>query len=153
MIATASNTGARKALAPVVRLIEAQKSFGLVRALHATNLTVEAGECVGLVGHNGAGKSTLVNLVTGVLSASGGAVEYSGVGNAGGAGVRAISQEGTLCPNLTVAENLHVAQRDLTGWGWRRTARARMRTALDRIFPGHRIRPDMTVSALTLAER
>lgn len=153
MIATASNTGAREALAPVVRLIEAQKSFGLVRALHATNLTVEAGECVGLVGHNGAGKSTLVNLVTGVLSASGGAVEYFSVGNAGGAGVRAISQEGTLCPNLTVAENLHVAQRDLTGWGWRRIARARMRTALDRIFPGHRIRPDMTVSALTLAER
>ncbi|CAM3068799.1 ATP-binding cassette domain-containing protein [Paracoccus nototheniae] len=143
--------------APVVRLTDAHKSFGPVRALNATSLSVLAGECIGLVGHNGAGKSTLVNLVTGALTASGGTVEYgAGRGTesgADGAGVRAISQEGTLCPNLTVAENLHVAQRDLTGWGWRGVARARMRAALDSIFPGHRIGPDMTVSSLTLAER
>lgn len=139
--------------APVVRLTDACKSFGPVRALNATSLTVSAGECLGLVGHNGAGKSTLVNLVTGALTASGGTIEYGTGSSADGAGVRAISQEGTLCPNLTVAENLHVAQRDLTGWGWRRVARDRVRAALDAIFPGHRIGPDMTVSSLTLAER
>ncbi|WP_262983230.1 ATP-binding cassette domain-containing protein [Paracoccus mutanolyticus] len=75
------------------------------------DLAIRPGECLGLVGHNGAGKSTLVNLVTGLFAPSDGRVVYPGADGPLQAGVRAISQEGTLCPNLTW-ENLSVVQRN-----------------------------------------
>ncbi|MDN3712754.1 ATP-binding cassette domain-containing protein [Paracoccus cavernae] len=137
----------------VVALQAASKHFGSLKALDAVTLSIGAGECLGLVGHNGAGKSTLVNLVTGVLSASEGRVTYPDHTGPLDAGIRAISQEGTLCPNLTVLENLHVAQHDLTGAGWRSRAGHRVKAALDTIFPGHRIRPTDLVLDMSLAEQ
>lgn len=137
----------------VVALEAASKSFGALKALDAVTLSIGAGECLGLVGHNGAGKSTLVNLVTGLLSPSEGRVDYPAATGPLDAGIRAISQEGTLCPNLTVLENLHVAQHDLTGAGWRKRAGRRIGAALDTIFPGHRIRPTDLVLEMTLAEQ
>lgn len=136
----------------VVRLETASKTFGALRALDRVDLAIRPGECLGLVGHNGAGKSTLVNLVTGLFAPSDGRVVYPGADGPLQAGVRAISQEGTLCPNLTVLENLSVVQRDLTGPGWRGRAADRIGAALDAIFPGHRIRPDRMVADMTLAE-
>lgn len=138
---------------PVVTLAGASKNFGALRALDSVDLHVAQGECLGLVGHNGAGKSTLVNLITGLFAPSAGEVLYPGAAGHRQAGIRAISQEGTLCPNLTVLENLQVVQRDLTGPGWRRRAAGRIGEALDRIFPGHRIRPDMLVLDMSLAEQ
>ncbi|WP_134681800.1 sugar ABC transporter ATP-binding protein [Paracoccus ravus] len=138
---------------PVVILDGASKSFGALRALDHVDLRIDPGECLGLVGHNGAGKSTLVNLVTGQFAASEGRVIYPGAKDHRQAGIRAISQEGMLCPNLTVLENLQVVQRDLTGWSWRRLAARRIGAALDAIFPGHRIRPEMPVFDMTLAEQ
>ncbi|MTH76146.1 sugar ABC transporter ATP-binding protein [Paracoccus aestuariivivens] len=138
---------------PVVELLGASKSFGALKALDHVDLRIAAGECLGLVGHNGAGKSTLVNLITGLFAPTEGQVRYAGAANHLEAGIRAISQEGTLCPNLTVLENLSVVQRDLTGLGWRRRAADRIRSALDVIFPGHRIRSDSLVIDLTLAEQ
>jgi ABC-2 type transport system ATP-binding protein len=41
------------------------KSYGRVRVLDGANLTIHAGETVGLVGENGSGKSTLVRCLTG----------------------------------------------------------------------------------------
>jgi len=145
----------------VVTLDQAGKSFGAVRALHAVSLTISAGECLALVGHNGAGKSTLVNLINGALTPSEGSVSYhlpngaTGHGSAGrrSAGVRAVHQELSLCPNLTLAENLRVPQRDLVGFGWRKQARARIGAALDAVFPGHTLHPDRVAGDLSLAER
>ena len=112
-----------EAAAPVVSLRAAGRSFGAVRALGGVTLSIASGEVVGLVGHNGAGKSTLVNLVTGALRPSEGEVVHRG-GTAREAGVRAVAQELSLCPNLSVAENLCLPQRDLRGLWWRRRARA-----------------------------
>lgn len=148
-----SRTGASAPAPAIVRLDGAGKAFGPVRALDGVDLAIGPGECLGLVGHNGAGKSTLVNLVTGLFAPSQGRIDYPGAEGPLQAGIRAISQEGTLCPNLTVLENLSVVQRDLTGPGWRSRAAGRIGRALDAVFPGHRIRPEALVYDMTLAEQ
>ncbi|QUS36251.1 sugar ABC transporter ATP-binding protein [Falsirhodobacter algicola] len=139
--------------APIVTLTDVEKHFGPVRALGGVSLSIAAGECLGLVGHNGAGKSTLVNLINGGLRPSAGDVAYSGGATAAEAGVRSVFQELSLCPNLTVAENLRIAHRGLRGLGWRRGARRIMRQTLDTVFPGHGIDVDTEVAYLSIAER
>ncbi len=137
---------------PIVELSGAGRSFGAVRALSGVSLAVAPGECVSLVGHNGAGKSTLVNLITGALAPSEGTVRRVG-GDPRGSGIRSVAQDLSLAPNLTVAENLRIPQRDLRGLFWRGRARSRIRAALEEIFPGHGIDADATVADLALANR
>lgn len=133
----------------VVALCDAAKYFGPVKALDGVSLTVRPGECLGLVGHNGAGKSTLVNLINGTFGPSSGAVEFPG----GEQGVRSVFQELSLCPNLTVAENLAMAHPGLKGLGWRKPARAEIRRVLDTVFPENGIHADAEVDTLSIAER
>ncbi|WP_300439798.1 sugar ABC transporter ATP-binding protein [uncultured Mameliella sp.] len=139
--------------APLVSLTDAARHFGPVRALDGVTLSVVPGDCVGLVGHNGAGKSTLVNLVNGGLAPSSGTIEFATGGSALDAGVRSVFQELSLCPNLTVAENLRISHSALKGPNWRRPARAEIGTSLDTIFPGHGIDPNAEVDTLSIAER
>jgi len=54
------------------------KNFGGVQAVRNVSFKLDEGEIVGLIGPNGAGKTTLINLVTGVLPASGGTVKFRG---------------------------------------------------------------------------
>ncbi|WP_439561498.1 sugar ABC transporter ATP-binding protein [Roseinatronobacter sp.] len=141
--------------APIVALTDAAKSFGAVRALDGVSLSIRPGECLGLVGHNGAGKSTLVNVVNGGLSPTAGRVDFpaSGADTALVAGVRSVFQELSLCPNLTVAENLRISHSGLRGPGWRRAARAEIARTLDAVFPGHGIDTETPVEELGIAER
>ena len=63
-------------------LLEAQnvsRAFGGFMALRDVNLTVEAGEIVGLIGPNGAGKSTFFNCVAGDLAPTRGRIMFDGV--------------------------------------------------------------------------
>ncbi len=141
--------------APIVALTAVEKRFGLVRALDGVSLSIGPGECIGLVGHNGAGKSTLVNLINGGLAPSAGEVSFpaEGTTRAIEAGVRSVFQELSLCPNLTVAENLRISHSDLKGAGWRGRARTEITASLDTVFPGHGIDADSAVDRLTIAER
>jgi branched-chain amino acid transport system ATP-binding protein len=50
--------------------------YGRSNVLQAIDLDVEAGEIVALIGANGAGKSTLAKVVSGLLPASSGTVEF-----------------------------------------------------------------------------
>ncbi len=138
---------------PIVRLSDVKKHFGPVRALDGVSLSIARGDCIGLVGHNGAGKSTLVNLINGGLDASDGVIAFDTGNTALEAGVRSVFQELSLCPNLTVAENLRISHRALKGFNWRHPARAEMRASLDEIFPNHGIDADAEVDILSIAER
>jgi ribose transport system ATP-binding protein len=149
------------AIADVIAVNGAEKSFGAVRALQGVTFRVAPGECVGLVGHNGAGKSTLVNIINGGLSPDAGSIRIGGedvtarysIATGRSAGVRCVFQELSLCPNLTITENTRITHRALKGFGWRKRGEALIRSKLDEIFPGHGIDPGRTISGLTIAQR
>jgi ribose transport system ATP-binding protein len=144
-----------------IRLDGVEKSFGAVRALAGVDLNVGTGECLGLVGHNGAGKSTLMHILTGTLTPSKGELSIGGtsvqgVWNAAASqahGIRCVFQELSLCPNLTIAENLRITHRSIRGFGWKKKARALISAKLDQIFPGHGISPDDEVADLAIGKR
>jgi len=106
--------------APRLRLLDMrgiEKSFPGAHALRAVDLSVDAGEIVGLVGENGAGKSTLVKILSGAYSRDAGEIHVAGepVVAAGPQemirrGVAIIYQEPALAPHLSVAENIFMGR-------------------------------------------
>ena len=95
------------------------KYFPGVRALQDVDFTLREGEIHALMGENGAGKSTLIKVLTGVHPKDGGEVHIKGVDGAAvirspqdaqNAGISTVYQEITLCPNLTVAENMYIGR-------------------------------------------
>lgn len=62
----------------LLECVQLSRNFGGLVAVDKVDLTVEAGEIVGLIGPNGSGKSTLVNLVTGVLPVTSGRIRFEG---------------------------------------------------------------------------
>ena len=144
-----------------IRLDGVEKSFGAVRALAGVDLVVAGGECLGLVGHNGAGKSTLMHVLSGNLTPSAGKLSLAGKEHRGAwtaaeaqaSGIRCVFQELSLCPNLTVAENVRIIHPALKGWGWKNKARTLISAKLDEIFPGHGIRPDDEIADLAIGQR
>ena len=94
------------------------KSFPGVKALQNVDFTLRKGEIHALMGENGAGKSTLIKVLTGVYSRDAGTIWIDGAGevsirspqDAQAAGISTVYQEITLCPNLTVAENIFIGR-------------------------------------------
>lgn len=102
------------------------KSFPGVRALQNVDFSLGRGEIHALMGENGAGKSTLIKVLTGVYSKDEGNIELEGKGtvsihspqDAQRLGISTVYQEITLCPNLTVAENMFIGRGkgNITKW-------------------------------------
>ncbi len=99
--------------APLLRATAIGKTFGTVAALRGAGLEVRRGEVVALAGENGSGKSTLARVIAGVLPRDQGRVELEGRAvrfdnprQALAAGVCLVSQEPTLVPSLSIAENV-----------------------------------------------
>jgi Cu-processing system ATP-binding protein len=88
------------------------RRYGQQDAVRDLDLTLHAGECIGLVGHNGAGKSTMIKMMLGLVRPSAGSVQVFGEDPAGGAAARARRELGylpenvALHPSLTGAETL-----------------------------------------------
>ena len=103
----------------VLRLEGICKEFPGVKALQNVEFTLRKGEIHALMGENGAGKSTLIKVLTGVYEKDGGNIYMSGnpepvvirsTQDAQKAGISTVYQEITLCPNLTVAENMYIGR-------------------------------------------
>jgi len=93
------------------------KQFPGVRALNHVDFTLRKGEIHALMGENGAGKSTLIKVLTGVYVKDAGEIRMEGKEthihspeDAQNAGIATVYQEITLCPNLTVAENMYIGR-------------------------------------------
>jgi branched-chain amino acid transport system permease protein len=100
---------------PLLTIDSARKQFGGVIAVNNVSFEVEAREIVALIGPNGAGKSTTFNLITGVLTASGGTISLLGksIDNAppqevAKLGVARTFQHVKLVPDMTVLENVAI---------------------------------------------
>lgn len=64
----------------VIRLFQRKQRNGADTfwALNDVSLTVEPGDCIGLIGPNGSGKSTLLKLITGIIEPTSGSAEVRG---------------------------------------------------------------------------
>jgi ABC-2 type transport system ATP-binding protein len=94
---------------PVLRVSNATKSFGKVKALEGASFDLGEGELLALLGPNGAGKTTLIRAITGRVRLDGGDVRLFDRPVAGGstpADVGVVPQEVALYPLLTARENL-----------------------------------------------
>ena len=102
---------------PMLAMTGIDKSYPGVRALSGVALRLFGGEIHVLMGQNGAGKSTLIKVLTGVeapdagaITLDGGAVRPASVLQAQALGISTVYQELNLCPNLSVAENIHIGR-------------------------------------------
>ena len=92
------------------------KRYGGVSALQQASLTLHAGRIHALLGENGAGKSTLIKIMSGVVQADEGRLTFEGrevrfpkPAAANQAGIVCVFQELSLVPDLSVADNLFIA--------------------------------------------
>ena len=92
------------------------KHFQGVRALEGVDFACRRGSIHAILGENGAGKSTLIKIVSGVLQPDAGEmrldgrpVRFAGPQEAADAGIVCMFQELSLIPDLTVAENISLA--------------------------------------------
>ena len=103
------------------------KAFPGVRALQDVDFNLRKGEIHALMGENGAGKSTLVKVLTGVYTKDSGEIHITGIKKeisikspqeAQNLGISTVYQEITLCPNLTVAENMFIGRGNYRFVNW-----------------------------------
>jgi len=104
------------------------KKFNGFIALHGVNLRVRRGEVHSLIGPNGAGKTTLINIISGMLAATAGQINFEGRRIGGlrpdkiaSMGIGRTFQNIRLFKTLTVIENVMVGQHCRTKAGFLQT--------------------------------
>lgn len=131
------------------------KAFPGVRALYQVDFTLRKGEIHALMGENGAGKSTLIKVMTGVyekdagrMAIDGRPIHFRSPQDAQNIGIGTVYQEITLCPNLTVAENMFIGRGRHAFVQWKRM-NGKAARLLDSL--GVPARPTQQLSSCSLA--
>ncbi len=103
---------------PIIRIKNVHKYFGHVHALQGVSLDVSKGEVVVIVGPSGSGKSTLLRCINRLEEYDEGEIVVDGIPldsakniNEVRKEVGMVFQQFNLFPNMTVKENLTLAQR------------------------------------------
>ncbi|MGE0971530.1 ATP-binding cassette domain-containing protein [Klebsiella sp. WOUb02] len=137
------------------------KIFPGVKALSNVSLRLNRGEVVALMGENGAGKSTLVKILSGIYHPEEGEIwldntriNLKSPADSRQAGISVIHQHFSLIPELTVAENLALAQSTLPRYFGislnRRAMRQQARALLAELQL--EINPDAKIADLTIGQ-
>jgi len=139
----------------VLQMQGISKAFPGVRALQNVDFALRKGEIHALMGENGAGKSTLIKIMTGVYEKDAGRIAIEGrpahlrsPQDAQNLGIGTVYQEITLCPNLTVAENMFIGRGRYSFVQWKRM-NAKAARLLDSL--GIPARPTQQLSSCSLA--
>ena len=110
-------TQTRNAARVVLSARDVTKTYGGTHALRGVSFDVVPGRVTALFGENGAGKSTLMKILSGITPPTAGHVELDGEvrefrspRDAADQGVVIIHQELSLCPNLSIKDNLFLAR-------------------------------------------
>jgi branched-chain amino acid transport system ATP-binding protein len=100
---------------PLLEFSELTVRYGAIEALKGTDLYINEGEIVALIGANGAGKSTTLRAVSGMVPPARGEVRFKGTSIAGLAaheivrmGISHVPEGRGIFANLTVEENLRL---------------------------------------------
>ena len=142
---------------PALEVVGLSRRFPGVVALDDISLRIRSPEVHTLAGQNGAGKSTLIKILSGALAPSAGDILVGALPSGSGSpveaialGIATITQEISLVPTSSVAENILIGRlplrRGRVDWA---AMRVQARRVLDGI--GFDIDPDTAVSRLTVA--
>jgi branched-chain amino acid transport system ATP-binding protein len=110
---------------PIIEVRELHSYYGVSHILHGIDLSIHAGEAVGLMGRNGMGKTTLIRTMVGHVPPRRGEIKINGQIMTRAApyviarqGIAYVPEGRGIFANLTVKENLVMAAR--SGRGGRR---------------------------------
>jgi branched-chain amino acid transport system ATP-binding protein len=99
--------------------------YGETQALFGVSLSVAPGEVMALLGPNGAGKTTAIRSILGLTRPRRGAIRFDGrdvtraaTHEIARAGISWVPDDRRLCPTLTVARNLSIAQKRTRFRAW-----------------------------------
>ena len=124
----------------VLRIENLSAGYGPLGVLHSVNLTVRAGERIGIIGLNGHGKSTLLKAIAGLTGWQSGSIKLNGT-EIGGTrsqgpgrythrivrmGLALMPQGDALFHGLTVADHLDSGAYTRRAWRERRQRRERV---------------------------
>ena len=146
--------------AEVLSATDVTKTYGGTHALRGVSLGVAPGRVTALFGENGAGKSTLMKILAGIESPTSGQVcldgelvAFGSPREAADAGVVIIHQELSLCPNLSIQDNLFLAREVHTRLG--RVDRRRQRGTTTEILGRleEELDPDRLVGDLRIGQQ
>ena len=101
----------------VLKLENISKNFGGVEALSDVDMSLQKGECLGLMGDNGAGKSTLIKIIagnylptTGKIFLNKNEVLFNKPIDAQKKGIEVVYQDLALCDNLPAYQNVFLGR-------------------------------------------
>lgn len=146
----------------VLELENIGKTFSDVNVLRNITFQLKKGEVHALLGENGAGKSTLIKIISGyhapdaggVMRAQGKEVTFKNPKDAINASIHTIYQELTLCPDMTVAENIVMDKQDqFKGVNQHANEYRRIAAEVMQKLGQPEIKPDMLVRSLSIAQQ
>ena len=146
----------------VLELENIGKTFSEVNVLRGINLRLKKGEVHAILGENGAGKSTLIKIVSGyhtpdeggAISVLGKKVSLKNPKDAIKASIHTIYQELTLCPDMTVAENIVIDKQDqFRGFNQKKGEFRKIAVEAMEKLGQPEIKPDTLVRHLSIAQQ
>jgi ABC-type sugar transport system ATPase subunit len=146
--------------APLLIATGIEKTFERTRALAGAELEIYPGEVMGLLGANGAGKSTLSKVISGQVIRDAGSITFGGKHlnlrssrEAIQHGITMVMQETSLAPDLSVLENVFLAELGSPGLLSYNRLKRKAEEILDRLGQKETLPLNREVRRLSAAQR